>query len=52
MAQLRHMAGAVPSGKTQVENQQHILLSSKIGQPEMLTSMIGQGKIGNWITHA
>ena len=31
MAQLRHMIGAVWSGKADVENQQHVLLLKKVG---------------------
>ena len=45
LAQLRHMPTAERSDKAAVENQQHGLLTTEIGQSNLLAAKVGQFEI-------
>jgi hypothetical protein len=46
LAQLRHVPAAERSEKAAVENQQHVFLVLKIGQPNLIAVEIRQCEIG------
>lgn len=51
MAQLRHMVGAVRSGKANVEHQQRVARHGNGRQGERRAVVVGQGKVGGRAAH-